>query len=97
VDHLDLNHWRLHGTFYTDTIFLKVKSLNGNLCAQVFTNGHYTRVFPMMPKSSENIACALREFIDNVGVPDTLTFCDLATIQVGQHTPMMHEIRQFNA
>jgi hypothetical protein len=63
-------------------MFSKVKSLNGNVCAQVFTNGRYTRVFPMPSKSSENIARALREFIDDVGVPETL-ICDLATEQVG--------------
>jgi hypothetical protein len=95
VDHLDLNHRHLHDTFYTDTIFSKVKSLNGNVCAQVFTNGRYTRVFPMTSKSSENIARALREFIDDVGVPNTL-ICDLATEQVGPHTPMMREIRRFH-
>jgi hypothetical protein len=95
VDHLDLNRRRLHDTFYTDTMFSKVKSLNGNVCAQVFTNGRYTRVFPMPSKSSENIARALREFIDDVGVPETL-ICDLATEQVGQHTPMMREIRRFH-
>jgi hypothetical protein len=95
VDHLDLNRRRLHDIFYTDTLFSKVKSLDGNVCAQVFTNGHYTRVFPMPSKSSENIAKALREFIDDVGVPDTL-ICDLATEQVGRHTPMMQEIRRFH-
>jgi hypothetical protein len=73
----------------------KVKSLNGHVCAQVFTNGRYTRVFPMTSKSSENIARALREFIDDVGVPDTL-ICDLATEQLGPHTPMMREIRRFH-
>jgi hypothetical protein len=79
--------------FYTDTLFSKVKSLNGNVCAQVYTNGHYTRVFPMASKSSKNIAQTLNEFVDDVGILNTL-ICDLATEQVGPHTPMMKEIRQ---
>jgi hypothetical protein len=44
-------------------------------------------------KSSEHIAQTLREFVDDVGIPNTL-ICDLATEQVGTHTPMMKEIRQ---
>jgi hypothetical protein len=35
----------------------------------------------------------LRDFVDNVGIPNTL-ICDLATEQVGVHTPMMKEICQ---
>jgi hypothetical protein len=38
------------------TLYSKVKSRNGNVCAQVYTNGRYMRVFPMTSKSSENIA-----------------------------------------
>jgi hypothetical protein len=32
-------------------------------------------------------------FVDDVGIPNTL-ICDLATEQVGPHTPMMKEIRR---
>jgi hypothetical protein len=81
-------------TFYTDTLFLKVKSLNGNVCAQVYTNGRYTRVFPMASKSSEHIAQTLKDFIDNVGVPNELVY-DLASEQAGHHTPMMAVIQQY--
>jgi hypothetical protein len=76
-----------------DTLFSKVKSINGNVCAQVITNGQFTRVYPMPSKASENIARALREFIDDVSVPDELV-CDLATEQVGVHTPVMDIIRR---
>jgi hypothetical protein len=92
VDHLSLNRRRLNNTFYTDTLLSRVKSLNGFTCAQVYTNGRYTRVFPMTSKSSENIAQTLRDFVDDVGVPNTL-ICNLATEQVGPHTPMMKEVR----
>jgi hypothetical protein len=47
----------------------------------------------MPSKSSEHIAQTLREFVDDVGIPNIL-ICDLATEQVGTHTPMMKEIRQ---
>jgi hypothetical protein len=74
--------------FYTDTMFSKVKSLNGNKCAQVCTNGRFTKVYPMESKSSVCIADLLQDFTEDVGIPDTLV-CDLATEQTGQNTPMM--------
>jgi hypothetical protein len=89
------NFYRLHlnNVFYTDTLFSKVKSLNGNVCAQVYTNGRNTHVFPITSKSSENIAQTLNEIVDDVGIPNTL-ICDLATEQVGPHAPMIKEIPQ---
>lgn len=93
VDHLHLNRKRLNDTFYTDTLFSRVKSLQGHKCAQIYTNGKFTRVYPMESKSSANIAATLQDFADDVGIPDTL-ICDLATEQVGAHTPMMKEIRR---
>jgi hypothetical protein len=47
----------------------------------------------MASKSGESIAQPLREFVNDVGIPNTL-ICDLASEQVGTHTPMMKEIRQ---
>jgi hypothetical protein len=44
VDHIDINCRRLQDTFYMDTLFSKEKSINGNVCAQVITNGHFMRV-----------------------------------------------------
>lgn len=93
VDHLNLHKRRLADTFYMDTLFSKVKSLNGNTCAQLFTNGSFTRVYPMDSKSSFNIAQQLSEFIDDVGIPETL-ICDLATEQTGQHTEVLKVIRR---
>ena len=61
VDHLNLHRRRLDDTFYMDTLFLKVKSLNGHTCAQLITNGTFTRVYPMESKASRNIAQALTE------------------------------------
>jgi hypothetical protein len=94
VDHLNLHRRRLDDTFYMDTLFSKVKSLNGHTCAQLITNGSYTRVYPMESKASSNIAQALTEFIDDVGIPGTL-MCDLATEQTGKHTDVMKLVRRF--
>jgi hypothetical protein len=44
VDHLNLNRRRLNDTFYMDTLFSKVTLMNGNVCAQLITNGKFTRV-----------------------------------------------------
>ena len=93
VDHLNLNRKRINDTFYTDTLFSKTKSLNGMRCAQVYTNGRFTKVYPMESKSSACIANSLQDFADDVGIPETLV-CDLATEQTGKNTPMMKEVRR---
>ncbi len=93
VDHLNLHKRRLADTFYMDTLFSKVKSLNGMECAQLITNGSFTRVYPMESKSSHDIAQALTEFIDDVGVPGTL-ICDFATEQTGKNTEVMKVVRR---
>jgi hypothetical protein len=49
----------------------------------------------MTLKASENIANVLRKFIDDVGVPKEIV-CDLATEQVGIHTPVMQIFRRFH-
>jgi hypothetical protein len=75
VDHLNLHRKRLRDVFYMDTLFSKVKSLSGFTCAQLITNGSFTRVYPMESKASSNIATVLQEFIDDVGLPEILV-CD---------------------
>ena len=94
VDHLNLHRRRLDDTFYMDTLFSKVKSLNGHTCAQLITNGSFTRVYPMESKASRNIAQALTEFVDDVGIPGTL-ICDLASEQTGKNTDVLKAIRRF--
>ena len=72
-----------------------MKSLGGYTCAQIITNGTFTKVYPLESKASSNIARALQEFIDDVGVPDNLV-CDFASEQTGKHTDVMKIIRQSN-
>jgi hypothetical protein len=88
VDHLDLHCKQLQETFYTDTLFLKVKSLAGHTCPQLITNRQFTRVYPMESKASLNIATALNTFFDDVGVPAELT-CNLASEQTCKNTDVM--------
>ena len=95
VDHLNLHRRRLNDTFYMDTLFSKIKSLNGHTCAQLITNGTFTRIYPMESKSSHNIAQALNEFVDDVGIPGTL-ICDLASEQTGKNTEVLKAVRRFH-
>ena len=88
VDHLHLNRRRLNGDWYSDTLFLKVTSLQGNVRAQVFTNGNYTSIHPLSSKSK--VGQALTEFSDDVGIPDSL-MTDGAPEIVGPGTEFMKE------
>ena len=76
-----------------DVLQLKVKSLNGNSYANLFTNGKYTRVYPTAGKSSREFADSLTNFMDDVGIPNTV-FCDLAPEYVGPRTLFMKEVRR---
>ena len=76
-----------------DALQSKVKSLNGNSYANLFTNGKYTRVYPTAGKSLREFADLLTNFTDDVRIPNTV-FCDLAPEYVGLRTPFMKEVRR---
>jgi hypothetical protein len=95
VDHLNHHRRRLHDTFYMDALFPKVTSLSGFTCAQLISSGTFIRIFPMESKLSSEIAQALYEFINNVGVSDSLTHA-LAAEQIGRHTDVVKLIRRLN-
>ncbi len=95
VDYLHLHRQRLHDVFYMDTLFSKVKSNNRFTIAQLITNGSFTRVYPMKSKASAHIATELQEFIDHVGISETLV-CDFSSEQTGKHTEVMKIIRRAN-
>ena len=62
----------LRGTWYTDTMFTQHKSIRSCTCAQVFTNGFgFDRVYPIGAKNEAHLA--LTKFIQDVGIPQTLT------------------------
>ena len=93
VDHIHLHRQRLNATFYTDTLLSKVPSIRGNKCAQVFTDGRFTAVYPL--KSKAMAGDALREFSSDVGIPDTLV-ADLAGEHTGYDTEFAKQIRRLD-
>jgi hypothetical protein len=70
MDIMQSKRQRLNNTFYTDTMFSGIRSLRGNTCAQVFTNGKYVHMEPGERKSQAGEA--LGSMIDEVGIPEKL-------------------------
>jgi hypothetical protein len=70
VDHLHLHRQRLTGTWYADTLLSKVKSKLGNTCANVCTQGKFTRIVPMT--SRKDAGKSLINFTDDVGITERL-------------------------
>ena len=63
---------RLDGMWASDTMDGRVKSLDGNRYAQVFSNGTYfAEIYPMARKADAGIA--LKTFVLELGVPEELT------------------------
>jgi hypothetical protein len=72
-------------------MFSDVRSLRGNTCAQVFTNGKYVHLEPGDKKSQAGEA--LGAMIDKVGIPDTIVF-DGAKEQTGKKWEFMKIVRK---
>ena len=70
VDHLNLHRPRLRGTWFVDTLKSKVKSILGNVCANVFTQGKFVKVCPMSGRAESGKS--LIDFTDDVGIPEEL-------------------------
>ena len=88
-----INARQLPGKWYTDTFFSKYKSIRGHTCAQLFTNRKLTAVYPLTTEAHAGVA--LREFVDDVGIPNTLIF-DNAAEQTGPNTDFMKTVRQYH-
>lgn len=85
---------RLQGEWYTDTVFDKVKSKDGNTCGQIFANENYFAVFyPMDTKSKAGDA--LRAFCAEYGVPERLVH-DGAKEMTGKKTDFQHQVKKHN-
>ena len=74
-----------------DTMFSKVKSILGNTCTNVFTQGKFTRVVPM--SGSTEARKSFCDFTDDVGIPETL-WVDGAGEFTGKHTDFVKETRR---
>lgn len=82
---------RLNDTFYSDTLFSKHKSLNGNKCAQVFGSGDFIYVHPM--RSKGDAGEALQFFHEDVGSPRKM-IVDGANEQVGKNSDFYKRSRK---
>jgi hypothetical protein len=91
TDIMQTKRQRLNDRFYMDTIFSGIKSLRGNTCAQIFTNGKYVHLEPVMKKSQAGEA--LGSMIDEVGIPEKIVF-DGAKEQTGQNSEFMRLVRK---
>lgn len=69
---------------YTDTLFAKEKSISGNKCAQIFTDGSgFVFVYPMKLKSEAGDA--MNVMTRDIGVPREV-FSDNAFEEIGSNT-----------
>jgi hypothetical protein len=83
----------LRGEFYTDTMDGRCKSINGNRYAQIFANKDFFAIaFPLQAKSEAGDA--LRQFINEYGRPEKLTF-DGSQEQCGRKTEFMSNVRKY--
>jgi ribosomal protein S25 len=66
-----LSYPLLKSDFYTDHMLSKIKDVHNHNCGSVFTNGlGYDRFYPWRSKGEH--PSALKEFINDVGIPKTL-------------------------
>lgn len=85
---------QLQGEWYTDTVFMPVKSKDGNTCGQIFANSAYFATFyPMDSKSKAGDS--LRIFCNEFGVPEKLRH-DGAPEMVGKNTSFKVQVSKHN-
>jgi len=83
---------QLSGQWSTNTMDGRVKSLDGNRYAQVFSNKQYfSKLYPIERKNEAG--SALKLFCQEFGVPEHLTF-DGSKEQNGKNTDFMHQIKR---
>ena len=85
-----MHYRRLDTTFYSNTMFSKVKSLKGNVCAQVFVAENCVRVQPMTTKA--DAGRVLQVLAEDVGVPNHI-LVDGSKEQTGPNTMFMKTVR----
>ena len=85
---------RLTTKWYTDTLFAKEKSLLGNTCAQIYTDGKgFTHVYPMERKSEAGDT--LQAVSRDIGIPNTI-ISDNAPEQIGKHSKFQQLCKRYN-
>ena len=77
-----------------DTLFGKIKSLNGNILSQIYTHKcGFKKLYHIKKADGPNIGQTLVDFIHEVGAPDHLTF-DGAQVQKGQNTLFFNTLKK---
>ena len=70
VDRLHLHRPLLRETWFAETLMSKVKSIISNKCANIFTQGKFTKVVPMTARSESGQS--LVDFTDDVRISEHL-------------------------
>lgn len=92
VDRIRLNRRKLPGKWYFDILYTKTKSLEGNTCAGVLTNGYYTRVTPLSTR--KNVCTCLHEMERELGTPLHLR-TDLDSVLTGPGTDWASAVKEY--
>ena len=86
---------RLSDKFSTDTLWSDSKSLNQNVCAQIFSHKNgFSVCYPMTRANGDTIGDSLLDFIHDFGVPEQLK-SDGAAAQEGKNTKFMASVRKY--
>ena len=87
---------RLNSKFATDSIWSDIRSINNHKYAQVYTHKcGFASCYPIHRISGDQIGYSLRDFINNFGVPEHLTF-DGYSSHVGKGSLFMQTVRKYN-
>ena len=81
---------QLNFRFYIDMLFSKDKSIVGNTCSQIFTDGEFVQIIPMRYKSEAGTTLDGRN--RDVGVTNEI-FIDNAPEKTGYNTEMQRVAR----
>jgi hypothetical protein len=84
----------LQGEWFTDTVFGRIKSRDGNTCGQIFANKSYFATFYPMDKKSK-AGDALRVFCAEFGIPEKLVHDD-AKEMTGNKTEFQKQVSKFD-
>ena len=86
---------RLNGKLATDTAYGKVRSLRSNVGSQIYSHKCVFKVaYPVQKVDGNNVGDTLRQFVNDFGAPEHLTF-DGAAVQTGPKTKFIQAIRRY--
>ena len=86
---------RLRGKYATDTLYPTARSLRSNIAAQIFSHKNgFSKPYFMKKADGNHIGEALKDFVNDFGVPERLTY-DGAPVQVGRGTTFQKTIRKY--